>query len=116
MIAHVVLFRPRADLSPSERREMIETLAAAASGIPCIRRFRVGRRVTHGLPGYEQAMREGYEYAAIAEFDDIVGLKAYLEHPLHSAVARCYAGTAETALAYDYEVVDASDTAAMNRL
>jgi hypothetical protein len=114
MIAHVVLFQPRGDLSSAERRSIIGAIAAAAADIPSVRRFRVGARVLHGKPGYEQAMRERYDYAAIAEFDDLAGLEAYLVHPLHAAIARHFATAASAALAYDYEIVDATDRDAMS--
>src|SRR5262245_29412660 len=67
MIAHVILFKPRPDLTPAERDAILDGLSEAAREIPAIRRFRVGRRVRHGLPGYEQAMREDFEYSVIVE-------------------------------------------------
>ena len=90
MIAHLVLFTPRPDLSPAARRSLLESLVEASGDIPSIRRFRVGRRTRHGLPGYEQTMRDDYEFAAIVEFDDSAGLKAYLAHPvLGSRLREC---------------------------
>jgi hypothetical protein len=111
MIAHVILFSPRPDLSEESRRELIHAIAAASTGIPSIKQFRLGRRVKHGLPGYEQLMRDDYEFAAIIEFDDVDALKAYLAHPFHSAMGRHFSSSASRALAYDYELVDASGAA-----
>jgi hypothetical protein len=108
VIAHVILFQPRADLSAGERGALLEALARAASEIPEVRRFRVGRRITHGLPGYEQMMRQPFEYAAVAEFDDEPALKAYLAHPAHEAIGQHFYRSAAAALAYDFEMVDAS--------
>lgn len=108
MIVHVVLFRPRPDLSESSRRDLLDGLGAAAAQIPSIRRFRVGRRVRHGLPGYEQAMSAAYDYAAIVEFDDHDGLLAYLAHPAHLRIGEHFTASAEASLAYDYEMVDAA--------
>ena len=104
MIVHVVLFSPKPDLSESDRRALLDALTGAAKGIPSIRRFRVGKRVRHSLPGYEQMMRDDYEFAVIIEFDDLAGLKAYLQHPAHAAVGRHFYTSAAKALAYDYEV------------
>ena len=104
MIVHVVLFSPKPDLSESDRRKVLDALAAAATGIPSIRRLRVGKRVKHGLPGYEQAMRDDYEFAVMIEFDDVEGLKAYLRHPAHAAAGHHFTASASKALAYDYEV------------
>ena len=109
MIAHVVLFSPRADLSDADRRAMLDALVEASGDIPSIRRFRVGKRLTHGLPGYEQMMRDDYEFAAIIEFDDVDALKTYLAHPSHHAIGRHFTSSAARALAYDYALVDASD-------
>jgi Stress responsive A/B Barrel Domain len=106
MIAHVILFRPRSDMSPGDRRAVLDGLAAAAIDIPSIRRLRIGRRVRHGRPGYEQLMQEDFEYTVIFEFDSMEDLTAYLEHPHHAAIGEHFTESAAAALAYDYEVVD----------
>ena len=106
MIAHVVLFSPRPDLPAEARQSLVDALTGTAHSVPSVRRIRVGRRITHGLPGYEQAMRDSYEYAAIIEFDDLDGLKSYLTHPSHAALGAHFMLSAARALAYDYEVGD----------
>jgi hypothetical protein len=106
MIAHVILFKPKPDLTPEQRQAVIDGLRAAARGIPAIRTMRVGRRIKHGLPGYEQAMREDFEYMAIVEVDDLDGLKAYLAHPLHTAIGQHFTQASSAALAYDYDMED----------
>ena len=103
MIVHVVLFSPRSDLSLTDRAAVLDSLTKAAREIPSIRRLRVGKRTRHGLPGYEQAMRDDYEYAVFIEFDDVAGLKAYLQHPSHAAAGQHFTASAAKALAYDYE-------------
>ena len=113
MIAHVILFRPRTDLAAADRRAVFEALRKAARSIPSVRRCRVGRRVRHGLPGYEQAMREDYQFAAIFEFDDVEGLKAYLQHPAHASIGGHFTTAASAGLAYDYEVADADGADAL---
>jgi hypothetical protein len=105
MIAHVILFRPKPELTAAYRRAVLASLAAAAE-IPSVRSCRVGRRVRHGHPGYEQAMREDFEYAAILEFDDLDGLTAYLRHPRHADISRYFTDASSAALAYDYTMVD----------
>jgi hypothetical protein len=109
MIAHVILFSPKTGLSRSARHDLLAALGAASDSIPSIRRFRVGRRVRHGLPGYEQMMPDDYEFAAIVEFDDVEGLKAYLTHPSHGAIGRHFTASASKSLAYDYEMADPRD-------
>jgi hypothetical protein len=111
VITHLVLFRPRADLSDAARRGLADALTGAIRQIPSVRRARVGRRVTHGRP-YEQLMRVNYEYAAILEFDDLDGLKAYLAHPAHEALAARFFESLEEALMYDYELREGPDAVA----
>lgn len=55
-------------------------------------------------------MTEDYSFAAIIEFDDLDGLKAYLQHPAHHAIGRHFSQSAVRALAYDYAMFDAVDT------
>ncbi len=50
-----------------------------------------------------------YTFAAIVEFDDINGLKDYLVHPAHLAIGEHFTASAASALAYDFEMVDAAD-------
>lgn len=106
MIAHIILFTPRPDLPAEARHTVLEGLQTAAVDIPTIRRLRVGRRVVHGRPGYEQAMAENFEYAVIVEFDDVAGLTSYLAHPSHKAIGDHFTDSSSAALAYDYEMID----------
>ncbi len=103
MIAHVVLFRPCPDVTDAERAAFERALADARRVIPSVRRLEVGRRVRFGA-GYEQAMTEDFPFAAIAEFDDLDGLQAYLAHPAHAELGRLFRETGEATLVYDYEI------------
>lgn len=112
MIVHVVMIQPRPDLEAGALAAVLADLRAAAKEIPSVRRLRIGRRVKHGRPGYETAMTRDFAYLALIEFDDERGLADYLEHPSHAALSRHFATIGEQALAYDYEVAEASDTPA----
>ena len=111
MIAHIVLFKPRRDLTDTQKQSLLDAFTQAASRITTVKRCRVGRRVMHGLPGYEATMREGFEYAAILEFEDVAGLKAYLADPAHTAIGEYFTSAAANALAYDYEIADVAEGA-----
>ena len=89
--------------------KLLADLREAAVAISAVRRFRIGARLQHGMPGYEQAMRVDYQYAAILEFDDRAGLDAYLRHPAHEAIGQHFTASAADALAYDFEMTDAAD-------
>ena len=49
-------------------------------------------------------MRVDYQYAAVIEFDDEAGLKAYLEHPAHQQLSSQFYNAFEQALMYDFDV------------
>lgn len=106
MIAHIVLLQPRPDLDEESRRAALDTLANAAADVPEIRRFRFGRRVQHGLPGYEQQMAQDYEFALIVEVDDMAALMRYLQAPAHRALGKLFSTATAAALAYDYNMED----------
>jgi stress responsive alpha/beta barrel protein len=102
MVLHIVLFRPKPAVSDADRHAMFEALRSAATGIPSVRRFQIGNRVKHGRP-YEQMMSEDYPFAAIVEFDDLAGLRAYLNHPQHERLGQLFYALLDSALVYDYE-------------
>jgi hypothetical protein len=105
VIAHVVLFRPRAELAPDARRALSDALTAVLQQVPSLRRARVGTRVMLGR-GYEALMRSSYTHTALLEFDDLAGLRAYLDHPAHEQLAARFFETFEEALIYDFDLED----------
>jgi hypothetical protein len=109
MILHVVLFKPQSSMSAEDRGRVLQAVTGAVGQIPSVRGCRVGRRVRHGLPGYEQAMSEDFQYALFVEFDDVEGLRAYLSHPAHARIGGFFTSGASAALAYDYEMVALSE-------
>ena len=111
MIAHVVLFRPKPTLTSADREALIKSLRDAVSGIPSIKRTRIGKRLLLNRPGYETQMAEHYEYSAILEFDSESDLRAYLDHPAHVDLGRRLFMSADAVLAYDFTCVDAAGIA-----
>ena len=105
MTIHLVLFRPRADLTTDQRTALASSFELALRDIPAIRRARVGRRVMLGR-AYEELMRSDYPYAAIIEFDDTTALRAYLDHSAHHQLATRFFEAFDDALIYDFELVD----------
>jgi hypothetical protein len=105
MVAHIVLFRPRPNLTDSEREAFIRAFDTALRQAPGIRRVRIGRRLRHGRE-YESLMVEDMEYALLLEFDDMTGLRGYLEHPAHEDVGTRFYGSIAAGYAYDYEMRD----------
>src|SRR5689334_15437711 len=109
MIAHVVLVKPRESLGQEGRQAALNALTRSARSLPGIARFRIGRRVRHGLPGYEQQMTEDYEFALVFEFESIDALKAYLTAPAHRALGELFTTATSAALSYDFDLRDVGD-------
>jgi hypothetical protein len=105
MIAHVVLFQPRPDLTAADRARFHAALTTAIGAIPSIRRARVGTRVRHGA-AYEAVMPIDFAFIGLFEFDDVAGLKAYLDHPAHAELGHLFYTSNTAALAYDYDLTE----------
>jgi hypothetical protein len=103
MISHVVLLKPRADLTVDDRRGFVALFERALREIPSVRGVRIGRRVVHGA-GYESLARDGFEFVAAIDFDDLAGLQAYLRHPAHEALGARFYQTLSAAVVYDFEM------------
>lgn len=106
MTLHLVLFRPRPDVTDAEREDLLEAMRAAAREIPSVRRFRVGAHVA-APPTYVLGGFPSFPYVALLEFDDEAGLHEYLAHPRHLALGARFNAAAEAALIYDYTITEA---------
>jgi hypothetical protein len=105
MITHIVLFKPHESLTDEQKQSILDAVVATVGQCPTVRSCRIGRRVLLGRPGYEQEMREDYQFALLIDFDDLDGLAAYLTHPGHARLGGFFTNAASASLAYDYEVV-----------
>lgn len=112
MVFHIVLFRPRPDLGTADRTSLLGSLHAALEAIPTIRRFHVGRRLVHGA-GYEALMPVSLDFSAVIEFDDLEGLRAYLEHPAHRALGSQFMQSLESSAIFDYEMLSAEESGSL---
>jgi hypothetical protein len=102
MVTHIVLMKPRPDLSDADRQAFIDAFDRAMREIPTIRGVRIGRRVMHGA-GYEQ-VAPAMDFVASIEFDDLAGLQTYLRHPAHVELGARFGQSLSGALVYDFEV------------
>ena len=112
MVAHVVLFRPRADLDEADRRAFAGAFQHAIAGIPSVRRARVGWRINLGRE-YDALNTHNFQFVAILEFDREKDLAAYLAHPAHQELGARFYQSAEAALVYDFELKEGADVAAV---
>jgi hypothetical protein len=104
MIAHVVLFRPKTELSEDQRGAFVAALEHALVNIPLITRARVGRRLTIGRL-YDHQNTHDFPFIAILEFASENDLRAYLEHPAHQMLGAQFYTTSDAALVFDYELL-----------
>ena len=102
MILHIVLLKPRTDLTPDDRRKFMHAFETAMRDIPTVRGVRFGVRVRHGA-GYEAAAPDLADVLAIIEFEDLDGLKTYLSHPSHAELGELFGIFLSGAAVYDYE-------------
>jgi hypothetical protein len=102
MISHIVLFRPRADVTPSEERAFVAALESACREVPTIRRASIGRSLPDDN-GHD------FPYTAVIEFDDEAGFTAYLAHPLHVPLAALFRQTCAATLVVNARTTDAKD-------
>ena len=108
MIAHVVLFEPRHDLTQSQREAFASSFERAFTGIPQVRRARVGERKNQARL-YDRLNTHDFPYIAIIEFDNEADLRAYLDHPAHDELGRLFYETSQRALAYDFALSEGED-------
>ena len=102
MVWHLVLMKPRADLSSGDRQGLVDAFDRAVREIPTVREVRVGRRVTHGA-AYETSAPDSADFMISIGFDDLAGLQAYLRHPAHEELAVRFYKSLSSALIYDFE-------------
>jgi hypothetical protein len=103
VISHVVLFKPKPDLTAADREALVAAFEYAVSEIPDVRGVRVGRRVTHGA-GYETSAPDLADALIVIDFDDVAGLQAYLGHPAHAGLGARFGQALSSGLIYDFEV------------
>ena len=90
MIAHIVLFTPKADVPADVVRSFAQSVLDVCTSVPSIQRAMIGRAVAVD-PGYRRSMGlTTYKYAAVLEFADEVALLDYLKHPEHDKLGRLF--------------------------
>lgn len=105
MVAHIVLLRPKPTLASAEREALLDAMRVAFTSIAEIQRVRIGKRKLIGR-GYEARMTTDYEFVCVIEFDDEAALRIYLDHPAHAELGKLFFLSTESALVYDYEMVE----------
>ena len=110
MVWHLVLMKPKADLSAGDRQALLDAFNRAVRDIPTVRETRVGRRIIHGA-AYERGAPDSADILVSIGFDDLAGLQMYLQHPAHGELAARFYQSLNSSLIYDFELVGAEEIA-----
>ena len=82
MFRHVALFRFQSEATAEQREALIARLRALPAQIPELRAYHIGADA--GLnPG-------NFEFAVVADFDDVSDYRIYADHPDHQVVITEY--------------------------
>ncbi len=75
MIRHVVMFRWTAEATEEQKRQVAAELRRLPALLPVLRAYHVGP---------DLGLAEGnFEFAVVADFDDLEGWQVYRDHPEH---------------------------------
>ena len=96
MIRHVVLFRFRPDFPAADRAAWEAGLDRMRGNIPGL------RSITHG-PDVVGGAR-AYDYAIVADFDDVAAIEVYNTHPLHEPLKAYSFPNSESIHSVDFTV------------
>lgn len=107
MIAHIVLFNPKAATSHEVLLSCAQLLERLAREVPGVVRASAGRSIALD-PGYPRSFGEKtYQNVCVVEFENQTSLLAYLNHPLHRELGRLFWEMCDSAVVSESEIVDA---------
>lgn len=94
MVVHIVLFRLRPDVTPTQRETFITQLRGLLGHIPELRSMDVAED--------EVGSERSATFGLYSTFDDMDGLRRYQQHPDHQAVAAPIVAACEWVKSWDY--------------
>jgi hypothetical protein len=107
MVAHIVLFNPKRELTTGERQSFAQSVRASVRRIGGVQRALIGKAVAV-TPQFERSFGDKtYEYAAVLEFPDTTALRDYLNHPVHRELGRLFWDNCESAVVMEADLADA---------
>lgn len=95
MITHVVLMQFKAENNEENMSHAHDLLLSMVGKVESLRHLEVGLNIVEG----ERAL----DLALVTRFDDLDGLKAYADHPVHVEVKKFLATVLERSFVVDYE-------------
>ena len=103
MIAHIVLFTPKPEVTTDAVRSFAQAVLDVCGSVPSIQRAMIGKAISVD-PGYTRAMGHStYKYAAVLEFAHSAALIDYLKHPDHAKLGRLFWDVCESTSVVEVE-------------
>ena len=96
MLRHMVLYKFKDDLKPSQVQEVVDAFAALPGKIDTIVEFEHGTNVS------PEGKSEGLTHAFVVTFRDEAGRAAYLVHPAHLEYVQVVRDKREKVVVFDY--------------
>lgn len=96
MIVHVVLMKFKPDNKAANMSEACARLRGMLGRVPTLRELEVG-------PHAEASSARSLDVALVTRFDDLAGLRAYAEHPVHVGVKDFLGQVLESSYVVDFE-------------
>ncbi len=106
MLLHIVLYEPKPGMDETEVSTFKSVLRQACLDIPSIKQVRTGKTIDLGIGYEDRSSGQSFGYVAIFEFESIEGLKSYMAHPAHVALAEQFWKYCERTMILDVEAED----------
>jgi Stress responsive A/B Barrel Domain len=116
VIAHIVLFKPKDDLTSAQTLLFAQQLKRTMSEVASITRAQVGKRIQSDSAETRKFGDTAYEYSAVIEFKDEPGLVQYLRDPLHRELGRLFWENCQSTVVMEVRSVDARTEAVVDLL
>jgi hypothetical protein len=95
MITHVVLFQFKSEGKEENVARAEDMLLSMVGKVDSLRHLEVGLNIVES--------ERAFDLALVTRFDDLPGLMAYAEHPVHVEVKKFLATVVERSFVVDYE-------------
>lgn len=116
MIAHIVHFTPKSELSEDSRQRFASLVVDVLRTVPQIARVTIGRKIDVD-PGYGRSMGGApHAFAVVLEFAGRADLVTYLRHPRHAELGQAFWECCESATVTEVECRDLRDPAIVDFL
>jgi Stress responsive A/B Barrel Domain len=106
LIAHVVLFEPKADVTPEQRRDFLNEIRSVATEIAIVHQASVGRPLSFSRMPALNSGQPTYSFAAVMTFRTRNDLDVYLTHPRHELLRTMFWNFCQATLIADLDLSD----------